>query len=146
MAGPSTEEAERGTKCARCGDPVIGKKHWISKGSQYNYCDECCEEFENVKEGGVTVRSRHGNREFRRFPYEAPQINGEDPKNQTEALAAGLKVMREEDVRGLFIYQKTGSYWLIDEYLDAHPSIAEDVEKLLASSGRSKSLTDYLPF
>lgn len=143
MSSTSKEDGEGETKCARCGAPVSDTTHYLAQGPEYDYCRECFNEFERVKEEGVVVRSRHGNREFNRFPYEAPRINGKDPKNQTEALAGALKKMRQNDVPGLFIYQKTGSYWLIDEYLEAHPGIAEDVEEYLESS---KSLRDYLPF
>lgn len=97
-------------------------------------------------EDGVTVRSRHGNRDFNRYPYDAPNINGHAPENQVEALAAGLRQMRERNVRGVFIYQKTGSYWLISEYLDSHPSIAADVAEYLESRSRLKSLVRRLPF
>ena len=146
MADPSSEETDGSHECTRCGRSLTGEQHYISKGSHYEYCNTCCEEFEHVQEQGVTVRSRHGNREFHRFPYDAPKIDREHPQNQTKALAAGLKAIREKNVPGLFIYQKTGSYWLIDEYLDAHPSIAEDVEACLESVNSRRSLTDYLPF
>lgn len=36
--------------------------------------------------------------------------------------------MEEKGVRGVMRYHRTGSRWLIDEYLEAHPGIAADVE------------------
>lgn len=139
-------EPEGIDECARCGAPVTADSRWIHSGSQYDYCEDCGEVFDNVIEDGVTVRSRHGNQEFHHYPYEAPKINGDTPENQVEALAAGLKQMREKDVQGVFIYQKTGSYWLISEYLDAHSSIATDVEEYLESRSRLNSLVRRLPF
>lgn len=133
-------------ECARCGAPVTADSRWVHSGSQYSYCEGCGEDFEKVMEDGVTVRSRHGNRDFNRYPYDAPNINGHAPENQVEALAAGLRQMRERNVRGVFIYQKTGSYWLISEYLDSHPSIAADVAEYLESRSRLKSLVRRLPF
>jgi len=56
-----------------------------------------------------------------------------DPETQVEALACAKLKMEETDSRGVFIYQKRGSRWLIDEYLDAHPEIAADVQKEVES-------------
>ena len=127
-------------KCARCGSDNAKPPRFNLHG-EYEYCNECQDEFEQAKENGVVVRSRHTNREFDQLPYVVEvNVEGIDnphtqsisssnkPKNQTEALAMAKNLMDEHDLRGLFIYQKTGSLWLIDEYLEAHPGIAEDVE------------------
>lgn len=149
MASTSSEDSAEMSKCARCGDPTTGEEHYISRYSQsYDYCEDCCETFEEVKENGVKVRSRHGNRidnPRRDLWADAPYIDGRPPRNQVEALAAAVREMEEHDVRGIFIYQKTGSRWLISEYLDAHPSIAADVEEYLESQ-QGGLLSRILPF
>lgn len=109
--------------CTRCGaeaeeSPAYGK---------YNYCDECVEMFEEIRKNEMLIRSRHGNREFDRYPYEVTGA-GIQP-NQVKALAKGLDVAEKRGVRAVFHYQKTRLWWLVDEYLEAHPGIAEDVEK-----------------
>lgn len=49
-------------------------------------------------------------------------------RTQVEALAAYLDLMEKHDCQGLFEYSPSGSRWLVEEYLEAHPGIAEDVE------------------
>jgi hypothetical protein len=155
-----TDRSSRnGAMCARCGEELDTNEepHWIQSSANYDYCNKCCRVFEQTRDEGVVVRNRYGNRDYQGAPYEGPGIGGQAPNNQTEALAGGLRKMREKNIPGLFIYQKTGSYWLIDEYLEAHPSIANDVESLLErvdSNGgstqnkeqSSSTLLDFLPF
>ncbi|WP_152436498.1 hypothetical protein [Halosimplex carlsbadense] len=62
-----------------------------------------------------------------------------NPQTQVEALGEGMKAMNAYEVPGLFVYQKTGSVWLVEEYLDAHPSIREDVYDYIESSQTSES-------
>jgi hypothetical protein len=85
--------------------------------------------FQQIRKNGVFVRSRHGNREFHRYPYVGPSPPGTDqpPQNQVEALAGAIEEMEKQSCRGVFHYQKTGSWWLVEEYLESHPGIAEDV-------------------
>ena len=123
--------------CARCGAEGVEppNEYWDS----YVYCDDCRAIIEDAKENGVVVRSRHGNRLSDEVPYEVTvnvdgiknphTVNSSNrPRNQVEALAMGKKIMRKHDLPGVFIYQKSGSEWLLEEYLEAHPGIAEDVE------------------
>ncbi|RZV08654.1 hypothetical protein BDK88_2728 [Natrinema hispanicum] len=132
-------------KCARCGtEDANPPKH--NRHLDYEYCDECQEMFDSVWENGVVVRSRHSNRAFDDLPYEvsirADDVNTTEnwrdkrnPQNQVEALGEAKKAMETYDLPGLFIYQKTGSVWLIDEYLETHPKIRGDVEDYNDSSG-----------
>ena len=123
------------TQCSRCGTNVD-----TNLERTHDYCDDCEAVFDEVRDRGVTVRSRHGNREFRRYPYEAPSFYpNRDPQNQVEALACAKIKMEKTQSRGLFIYQKRGSKWLINEYLDAHPNIAADVEGEIESIRGSKN-------
>lgn len=133
------------TTCARCGASNAGPPA-LNLYREYEYCDHCNSQFKSAKENGVLVRSRHTNAEFERVPYVVEvSVEGIDnphtqtagssnrPRNQTEALAMGKEMMGKHDLPGVFVYQDTGSVWLIDEYLDAHPGIAEDVEKEMKS-------------
>lgn len=124
--------------CARCGADTDE-----NPSGDYDYCGECKELFETVREEGVFIRSRHGNRLFDEWPYTAPRPGREKNRahSQVEALALAKDKMESEGVRGVFHYQKTGSWWLIDEYLQAHPSIADDVE-----AERSGILSRLLPW
>lgn len=116
-------------QCSRCGSTVPDDTE-----RTHHYCDNCSAVLDQVREQGVAVRSRHGNREFHQYPYEGPSYYADrGPENQVEALACAKLKMEETDSRGVFIYQKRGSRWLIDEYLDAHPSIAADVKKEMKS-------------
>lgn len=138
-------------RCARCGAPGANPPRLNNHG-EYNYCDDCQDQFDRARQNGITARSRHGNREFREYPYEvsiAPQHTDKldaligqkstTPQSQTEALAICKRVMDRYDIPGLFLYQKTGSVWLIDEYLQAHPSISQDIRREIVtmSSGDS---------
>lgn len=114
------------TECARCGSDEAESR----AGAGYEYCDDCWELIERVRDEGVYIRSRHFNNEFHRDPYNVPA------NNQVEALAYGLDQMEERGCEGVFHYQKTGSYWLISEYLEAHPGIREDVQAERADPGR----------
>jgi len=117
------------SQCSRCGSVVD-----TDTERTHHYCDDCKAVFDEVREQGVTVRSRHGNREFARYPYVAPSYYpNREPQTQVEALANAKIKMEQTDSRGVFIYQKRGSRWLIDEYLDAHPGIADDVREEIES-------------
>jgi len=110
--------------CARCESQTDD----APAGSDYAYCESCMQLFQAVKREGVYVASRHGAHDFEQWPYEAPTEDGRAHR-QVEALAAALDEMDERGVRGVFHYRETGSWWLISSYLDAHPWIADDVEK-----------------
>jgi len=113
------------SQCSRCGSAVD-----TDNKRTHHYCESCEAVFDEIRENGVTVRSRHGNREFERDPYDAPTYYADrHPQNQVEALACGKIKMERTDSRGVFIYQRRGSRWLIDEYLNAHPGIADDVQQ-----------------
>ena len=125
--------------CARCGASDSGLSA-LGPTVDYEYCDDCNELFKDIHANGVTVRSRHTNDAFDQVPYvvgiadhSGPHTanihDSNRPMNQVEALAMGKDAMEKYDLPGVFIYQKTGSVWLIDEYLDAHPGIAEDVRR-----------------
>lgn len=127
------------TECARCGAITESK---VDKW--YTYCDECHTTFQQVRKNGVTARSTHGEsvRTIRGVPYvvsighEVDQTHlgfNSHVGSQVEALGEAKKVMDQYDLPGLFKYNKTGSRWLIEEYLEAHPSIQEDVEEYMSS-------------
>lgn len=136
--------------CARCGSAGASEPEmdpFEIPSSDYEYCHDCQSEFSEIYHNGVVVESNHGKQYFREFPYSvvdnkptAVEPRKRDPQTQVEALADGMRIMDEAEVPGLFIYRKTGSIWLVGEYLDAHPPIATDVHK------ENQSLLDRLPF
>jgi hypothetical protein len=113
--------------CIRCKRPVV------SRGVQFEdhvYCTDCVATFERIAEEGVVVRSRHGEDDHDEIPYVVywdGQAHAED--GQVAALARGTELAATNGVDGLFAYQRTGSRWRLDAYLDAHPDIASRVRE-----------------
>jgi len=113
--------------CIRCEAPIT------SGGVQFKqrtYCDNCVDTFETVAEQGVVVRSRHGRPDHEEKPYVVRGCGEQYVEHsQIEALARGKEISDSEGVPGLFIYWRRGSHWLLDTYLDEHPSLASKVER-----------------
>lgn len=113
--------------CTRC-------KSLINSGGvefkSRQYCDDCVRVFEQIAESGVVVRSRHGHSNFHEKPYVVTGDGGQYIEHsQTEALARGKELAEELGTRGLFIYWKRGSHWVLQTYLEEHPRMASDVEE-----------------
>lgn len=115
------------TICVRCKTTIE------SGGVQFKrrtYCDTCVDEFETIAENGVVVRSRHGKSDYDQKPY---VVSGGGTQyiehSQTAALARGQELTETHGCHGLFIYWRNGSHWDLETYLDAHPRIADRVEK-----------------
>lgn len=111
--------------CVRCERPVA------SGGVQFEdrvYCTNCVTLFEEIAEEGVVVRSRHDEPDYDEIPYVIHwDGTAQTAENQIEALARGKEVAERNDVAGLFIYQRRGSHWILDAYLDAHPDLRSKV-------------------
>lgn len=144
---PSTESVSSApdpVMCIRCKRPVV------SRGIQFEdhvYCTDCVATFERVAEEGVVVRSRHGEDRYDEIPYvvywDGSTYTEDD---QATALARGTGLADENGVDGLFVYQRTGSHWSLDTYLDAHPDIATQVrEKRRKLRGENRVQFDEKP-
>lgn len=131
------------TTCSLCGT-VQNQLNRTRPEGDHGYCDECWDTFEKVKESGVYIRGRHFNRSGRKWSYAVTGAHVDETHNQVKALAVAKDKMERRGCRGLFRYPPSGSRWLVDEYLEAHPGIAEDVERERASL--IGWVTDRLPF
>lgn len=116
-----------GETCVRC------KSQIVSGGVKFKrrtYCDQCISVFESIAQDGVVMRSRHGRSDYNRKPY---IVTGGGTQfiehSQTEALARGKELAENLGTRGLFIYWKHGSHWVLDRYLAEHPRIAANVKQ-----------------
>jgi ribosomal protein L37AE/L43A len=146
-AGPDPDSvslAPDPVPCTRCKRPVTSKA--VQFGA-YVYCDDCVETFERTSETGVVVRSRHGDDVYDETPYVVYWDGTAHPEDdQIAALARGSELADENGVDGLFVYQRTGSHWFLDAYLDTHPDIAADVrEKRRKLRGEDRVRFDEKP-
>lgn len=128
--------------CACCGMDTDGGP----PDSHYAYCDECLDLFEQIRGEGVWVRWRNNNANTLPAGYYVwDPVDGErHASSQTEALAEAQDAMENHGLPGLFEYRKSGSRWLVEDYLDAHPKIAHDVARERRTV--SCSLLNWLPF
>jgi|GEM_PF-2439533 len=143
--GPSTESVSATPDPVMC---ICCKRPVVSKGVQFEdhvYCTDCVATFERIAEEGVVVRSRHGEDDHDEIPYVVyweGQAHAED--NQIAALARGTELAATNGVDGLFAYQRTGSRWRLDAYLDAHPDLASRVqERRRKIRGENRSQFDH---
>lgn len=113
--------------CARCGVTTDERP----ANSDYSYCQDCLDRFERARENGVLVRYyvNAAGTMPEGYYVSGPSGDGGYAGSQTKALARAKKMMEKINVEGVFEYRPTQSQWLIDEYLEVHPGIAEDVEK-----------------
>ena len=58
-------------------------------------------------------------------------VDGGSEQSQIDALARGKYVADETGLSAIFKYETSGSRWLLDEYLEAHPDIRQDVHERL---------------
>lgn len=113
-------------ECARCHDftdnPADG---------DYHYCDECLDEFAEIEQRGVIVE--HGSDGDVHVIVTASDetIDGGTEQSQTDGLARGKHIADETGLPVLFKYNRTGSRWLLAEYLQAHPDIRQQVHERL---------------
>ena len=114
-------------ECARCS--AFTDNH--AKGD-YPYCDDCHDRFENVRESGVIVRQIPDSGEYQIDVTTSTGRNqGGTEKTQVDALARGKHLADKYGLEALFEYQRSGSQWMLDEYLQAHPEIRQDVRERL---------------
>lgn len=112
-------------ECSRCGDftdsPMNG---------DYHYCSDCLDTFDKIRQNGVVVSGK-GTYDVL-VNVDGHEDKGGQEQSQEDALARGKLLTDELGTRGLFEYQRSGSLWILSEYLDAHPKIQRDVSKRLS--------------
>lgn len=115
-------------ECARCGDFTDNPED-----GQYQYCDGCLDEFNAVREHGVVVEQNRSSGDYHVYvTADSDQHDGGVESSQVDGLARGKKLADELNLDALFEYKKSGSVWLLDEYLQSHPSIRTDVRQRLS--------------
>lgn len=107
------------SECARCGaftDNPAERK--------YHYCDDCHATFDAIRENGVVIQPRRRKRDYQVIVTADidEHLGGREP-NQVEAIARGKYIADRHGLDAMFEYHGTGSLWLIDEYMQAHPDI-----------------------
>ncbi len=121
-------------ECLKC-----GKKFEKKDRDQRNYCPECEEEFQEVIDnGGFIVRNRFQKRKSKKYPYiiektenlkRGKQQTKSQYKTQVKALAAAKKLAEVNGVQAIFKYQKNGTKWILNNYLESHPDIMKKVKE-----------------
>jgi|GEM_PF-2145441 len=114
--------------CGRCGEPT----NESPSESDYAYCEGCLEKFRRTERDGVTVEPSG---QAYAVKYRGERLG---PCSQTKALAYAYYLSGWKSIPGVFKYRGSRSRWLLDEYLDTHPSIKSDVEDLQRLSATHK--------
>ncbi|MFB6164899.1 MAG: hypothetical protein ABEJ31_07055 [Haloarculaceae archaeon] len=58
-------------------------------------------------------------------------LDGGAEKSQVQALARGKYIADECGLDAIFKYAGTESIWILDEFINAHPSVRQDVHERL---------------
>jgi len=129
-------------ECARCGaftdNPAEG---------DYHYCDDCLDRFDEIRKHGVIVQSAPDENGYEVYvSHDTDRFDGGRESNQTDALARGKYIADELGVDGLFKYDRSGSQWLLEEYLKEHPSVRSNAMDRLSRvpENSDKGLFDKL--
>ena len=114
-------------ECARCNAFTDNETD-----QQYQYCDACLDEFATIEHSGVIIEQETSGGDYHIIVTSADaSLDGGQEASQVDALARGKYIADECNLRGLFKYDHSGSTWVLDEYLQAHPSIRQDVHERL---------------
>jgi hypothetical protein len=111
-------------ECERCGAFTDNRR-----SGEYHYCSDCTETFDEIRQNGVVVKG-DGKYDIL-VNVDGHREKGGQEFSQTDALARGKLIADELGVDALFEYDESGSSWLIEEYLTAHPGIQSDVSRRL---------------
>jgi hypothetical protein len=132
-------------ECARCHDftdnPADG---------EYHYCDDCLDEFAEIEQRGVIVEDEPGGGVHVIVTASDTSIDGGKEQSQIDGLARGKHIADETGLPAIFKYERSGSRWLLEEYLEAHPDIRQQVHERLrklpddSSSGFLNRVRDLL--
>ena len=112
-------------ECDRCGMLTDS-----SQGGGYHCCENCRRAFSRVRESGVVVR---GGGECDVLV----NVDGEFERSargvtQTDALARGKLIADELGTDALFEYERSGSTWVLDEFLSDRPDVQAAVSERLS--------------
>lgn len=114
-------------ECVRCGDFTDNDPE-----GEYHYCDDCLDTFDEIEQSGVIVEQDEPGGDYHIVVTgHETSLDGGTELSQHEALARAKYISDEENVPALFEYERTGSRWILDEYLQEHPSIRQDVHDRL---------------
>jgi len=114
-------------ECARChrftdAEPV----------GKHRYCDQCRNRFREIEQHGVVIEGGGRNDYYITVTADADaSVSGGKEYGQAEALARAKRISDETGLDVLFKYEPNGSRWLLDAYLEEHPSVRQDVHTRL---------------
>lgn len=124
-------------ECARCSDFTDNPSN-----GECRYCDTCQEAFQAVRQRGVIVEQVDDGYHVYVTANDDRYGGGVEP-SQVDGLARGKHIADELGVDALFSYDQTGSRWLLEEYLRAHPGIRQEVtERVSRVPNREDGLLD----
>lgn len=109
-------------ECARCGAFTDNPAE-----KEYQYCDDCHQLFDEIRQEGIIVQqARPGGYEVY-VTKNSDKYEGGTEKRQADGLARAKYLEDELNAKALFEYQRSGSQWILNEYLQAHPDIRRNV-------------------
>ncbi|WP_336327611.1 hypothetical protein [Halovenus sp. HT40] len=114
-------------ECTRCGDFTD-----VSSTGEYHYCEGCQEEFQEVEKSGIIVEDDTDGDVHVIVTAHDEEFDGGTENSQVDGIARGKYIAEETDLPAMFKYRKTGSMWMLDEYLEAHPDIRKRVHQRLS--------------
>jgi len=113
-------------ECARCGaftDNPAEKDH--------HYCDTCLDRFAEIEQHGIVIEQDTDGTVHVIVTARDVSVDSGTEHSQVDGLARGKHIAEETGLDAIFTYQPTGSTWLLDAYLQAHPSIRKEVHDRL---------------
>jgi len=132
-------------ECVRCGDFTDNP----SEGD-YHYCSSCQERFSEIEDRGVIVEDTTGDEVHVIVTAHDESFDGGAENSQIDGLARGKYISDETGLPAVFTYERTGSRWILDEYLESHPGIRQEVYQRLSrvpeksSDGLLQRIRDFL--
>jgi len=113
-------------ECVRCGDFTDNPSD-----GEYHYCDECLDYFAAVEERGVIIEHESDGDVHVIVTANNESFDGGSEQSQIDGLARGKHIAEQTGLPAIFKYKATGSCWELDEYLQAHPKIRQNVHERL---------------
>ena len=114
-------------ECVRCGDFTD-----TPKDGDYHYCMDCQDQFAEIEERGIIVEDTAGDEVHVIVTAHDSSFDGGTEQSQVDGLARGKFISDETGLPALFKYEQTGSKWVLDEYLQSHPEIRQQVHERIS--------------
>lgn len=114
-------------ECVRCGDFTD-----LSAEGEYHYCEDCRETFQQVEERGIIVEHETDGDVHVIVTAHDEEFDGGTETSQVDGLARGKYIAEETGLSAMFKYRRSGSLWMLDEYLQEHPDIRKRVHQRLS--------------